>query len=867
MIVKCSNCESAFTVSDEKVNGKKFAFGCPNCSHNNIIDNRESSVTPATTPAAGQTAMSEDPGDLGYMQEPASPPSDNQTGNSGYDDPETEDDDFNFDDMSDTDADLSTFEDSDLPEDNDFNFDAPDEADTGTELSEDVSTPDSNNYDNIDYEVEPEIDLSVLPSSDYSDETTQTLDTEDDSLDDEITVDLDSLEIDLESDNDSPALPTIKADEAAPSLADDDYDFNEESEIFSDNTDNISNSVKDFDSEDDSDLLSPPLEEVEDDFTIDLDSLAIDLEEDEPGTSVIENTLTDDKESIDTLDPASEPEELSFDIEETDLEAEDFDNDLSIDIDNLDIDLDEIPDSDQIEDSAPSEKPVREETPTSFTEEDDISADTEDDINIDLDSLDIELEEDDIEPFTPDDDIGTPRFSMDTDDDSTDLTDDDLFDDLPYDDNDDDEPLSGSPIPLPAEDYDDDITIDLDSLNADLDEEDSFPKTKPVPAEEPVSNDETIDLNSLNAEFEESNTLSTGEELFDEDETISIDLDTLDLDTDEPEDATGEDDEARLSLSDAGLTLDEIEIETGQNNLSDSLTDDFSGLEDDDEEELHLTADEVNINLDDITDEDENYEDKDYQDDYQTLDDIPADELPELDLDRLDDILPEQAPVRTETDIFDIATPETATDSQNGVAGPGYIQFSVDYSLRYSRIKALLKLLGVYYLLYIPHFLVFTLYFIVASVLTYINSIIILFTSHTEKDFTAFQEKTLRCGVGLSLSVFNITEELPPYAGATDIDYQLQLHAHPPVKFSKFLALMRLSGVGIMLLTAPHIIILSILSCAVLFFHIVGLISVIFTRKWPSFFFDFMVRFFRYYTNIVAFITGVVDSYPSFRFD
>ena len=41
MIVRCTNCDSAFAVDDGKVKDKKFAFTCPKCTTENIIDNRK----------------------------------------------------------------------------------------------------------------------------------------------------------------------------------------------------------------------------------------------------------------------------------------------------------------------------------------------------------------------------------------------------------------------------------------------------------------------------------------------------------------------------------------------------------------------------------------------------------------------------------------------------------------------------------------------------------------------------------------------------------------------------------------------------------------------------------------------------------
>ena len=41
MIVRCKDCNSAFAVDDAKVEGKRFAFTCPKCNFENVIDNRK----------------------------------------------------------------------------------------------------------------------------------------------------------------------------------------------------------------------------------------------------------------------------------------------------------------------------------------------------------------------------------------------------------------------------------------------------------------------------------------------------------------------------------------------------------------------------------------------------------------------------------------------------------------------------------------------------------------------------------------------------------------------------------------------------------------------------------------------------------
>ena len=41
MLVKCTNCDTSYSVNDEKIRNKKFSFSCPNCATNVIIDNRK----------------------------------------------------------------------------------------------------------------------------------------------------------------------------------------------------------------------------------------------------------------------------------------------------------------------------------------------------------------------------------------------------------------------------------------------------------------------------------------------------------------------------------------------------------------------------------------------------------------------------------------------------------------------------------------------------------------------------------------------------------------------------------------------------------------------------------------------------------
>ncbi|HQA52964.1 MAG TPA: DUF4389 domain-containing protein, partial [Spirochaetota bacterium] len=200
-------------------------------------------------------------------------------------------------------------------------------------------------------------------------------------------------------------------------------------------------------------------------------------------------------------------------------------------------------------------------------------------------------------------------------------------------------------------------------------------------------------------------------------------------------------------------------------------------------------------------------------------------------------------------------------------SGNGYVNFSVDYTIRYSRFKALLKLLFIYNISLIPHFISLMVYSPASVLINFINNIIVLFTGKGEKDYVMLSEKMLRYSCALSAVMSGIIEENPPFAGRNDVDYPLQFNIVRPENNSRVLAFLRLSVVGILAALLPHLIIFFIISVGASIFSLIGLISIIITGKYPNFLFDFLVRYFRYYTNIASYIAGSIDSYPSFRFD
>jgi predicted Zn finger-like uncharacterized protein len=427
-----------------------------------------------------------------------------------------------------------------------------------------------------------------------------------------------------------------------------------------------------------------------------------------------------------------------------------------------------------------------------------------------------------------------------------------------------------SPRKKTLEDEEENITIDLDSLDIQLEEDIESHEGEGRETEElsdtfePLSAD-SLDITDFGNDIEEigkkeekkAQAKTHPGKIPEDDEDITLDLDALDLTLDEVEElkegeAIDLDDE-RISLSDAGLTPEELVKEDKPGKITHT-----------EDEDIRLTIDEV----------------------APEVGTIPAKKASELDL--IDEELPETDLEEFEDDDFfkndengvqsddkhlskdfrehelEISSPDA--DIRDTVPG-GMVNFSIDYSLKFSRTGAIFRLLGLYPIILIPHFIVQLIYFILSSILSFFNWIIIAFSGMHEEDFTGIQENTIRYMLSLSACSTDVVEEMPKFAGRKDIDYPLQFDATYPIHYSRVMAVLRISVIGIILAVLPHLILVTILSIGCAIIYMIGLLSIIIRKKWPKILFDFMVRYYRYCANILSFMTGVIDRYPSFKFE
>jgi hypothetical protein len=795
----------------------------------------------------------------------------------------TEDDDLSID-LDDLEAEFDNDNNQGSVEDISFDLDSLDMEDSPTSVS--TSSTIQKDDESIS------IDLDSLDADlDMEDSTgLKTTGSSDDLEDESISIDLDSLDADIDME-DSPELKTTGSSDDL------------EDESISIDLDSLD---ADLDMEDSTGLKTTgSSDDLEDEsISIDLDSLDADLDmEDTPGLNTADSSddLEDESISIDIdsldadLDMEDSPE-LKTAGSSDDLE----DESISIDLDSLDADLD-MEDSSELKTAGSSD-------------------DLEDEsISIDLDSLDADLYMEDspgLNAAGSSDDLEDESISIDLDSLDADLD------------------MEDSPGLNAAESRDDledeSISIDLDSLDADLDMEDS-PGLKTAASSDDLEDESiSIDLDSLDAQLdEEISAIDSSDTLDDyEDESISIDLGTFDTKSDSDDSiVTSQKNRSEMDIDILGIDDDDLpeidmstSVETEQKNSlhetfdDDEITVDLDSLEMELEEsndynepdiETHALSDDeiretLSIDIDDefIGDDLPLGEDplgddllaeqtplmhEDQYDDLYSETGTTAysdstiesslydDDLPEIDLDKYDELDLENVSPGVDSDILmdlsDTDTVDVNKDEINSVLGGGYVHFTIDYSLKYSRVLSLLRILGLYYITFIPHLIVNILYSMVNSIIAYISNIMVLLSGKLIPDFVKFQEKSLRYWISSAASLSNIIEEKPPYPGAHTLDYQLQLDVHPPIHRSRFIAGLRVSIIGIIFITIPHILIFTILTFATQLFILIGLFSVLFTTKWPGFIFDYMVRYYRYFINISAFMTGLIDSYPSFRFE
>jgi len=855
---------SAFAVDDEKVANKKFAFTCPKCSSENIIDNRIVEKKEEMKLQPEESFFNDD-----FSIDTESPEKE-QTKSGAPDD---------------------LFFDNAPTEKKEEKFESF-EDEFAAEFPEEVPAAKIEKKDrNLNLEIE---ESENFPGIEEEDIFTEKPSPDKKKKEDDLFAEVPAFEADDEFvsfDEKEPAK--APADEFDIELKDD-LSKSEDEEIFFDDFEETAEKTAKKEASSKDDFLK---EEAEFDFE-DID------------TETIPEDIKNEKEkklsSQDDIDALFAEQGIEFDEKPISKQSEiDFEDEITVDLDQLDIELDETSlDTDIFEEppktAKPKEKPLT----------------SDEDITLDIDNLDIDLDETSLDadmlvepaatgkpkekPLASEEDITLDIDNLDIDLDETSLEA-DIFEEPPKTAKPKEKPLTS----------DEDITLDIDNLDIDLDETsleaDIFEEPAAVKAakrtdievasaeDEFNEDDIKLNLDDLDIDLEEieNRDLVFEDDLAeetapipgkkskplleeeDEDESITIDLDTLEIDiADENKiigDEISEEDE-KLTLDDAGLTFDELTSEMEKPEFEEPVDEDIK---------LSLNDIDPNLTVDKISQSTAR---------EKTRVSDTLDELPEIDLDEYDTVvrqeksrIPEKSADEFEEDF--VLFPETEigktedhkhaddmfdyeeSEYEKSTPEKGNTYFSIDFTLKYSRIGALLRLTFLYSLSMIPHFIVMFIYTILSSIVGFINQIVILSTGRCVEDFALVIENTTRYFLYMKTNIIGIVEDRPVYTGKENIDHPLQLDITYPVKYSKNFAILRLSIIGILLIMLPHLIIMSLLTLTIPVVYLAGIITVIATRRWPNILFVYLTKYFRYLAKISSFMTGLTDEYPPFSFD
>ncbi len=192
------------------------------------------------------------------------------------------------------------------------------------------------------------------------------------------------------------------------------------------------------------------------------------------------------------------------------------------------------------------------------------------------------------------------------------------------------------------------------------------------------------------------------------------------------------------------------------------------------------------------------------------------------------------------------------------------LQLRLDKASEYSRVNFLLRLFGVYYILYLAHFFLWVGYSYAACVIFVLDMILAIITGRHHAGLVAYLQRFLRFNVRMMASAMGLTEEIPHIdINARRDDFPVDVTLDPDMEISRGAVILRLSGViGILLI--PHLLALGILGLAFYLAFFVGFLAVLFTGTWPDAIWNFLVGFIRWQLRVVEYVYGLSPDYPSF---
>ena len=196
--------------------------------------------------------------------------------------------------------------------------------------------------------------------------------------------------------------------------------------------------------------------------------------------------------------------------------------------------------------------------------------------------------------------------------------------------------------------------------------------------------------------------------------------------------------------------------------------------------------------------------------------------------------------------------------------GGSTIRLSVSLAGEYSRLNFVLRLIGLYYILYVAHLALWVGYSYASGLVSMLDLILALITGRHHRGLVSYLQRFVRFHARMVASVMGLTEAIPHIdVNARGSDFPVDVTLEPGMRIGTGAVILRLSGVvGILLF--PHLLALGVLGIVGFLAFVAGLFAVIFTGTWPGGIHDFLVGLLRWGLRVFEYATGLSVQYPQF---
>ena len=149
-----------------------------------------------------------------------------------------------------------------------------------------------------------------------------------------------------------------------------------------------------------------------------------------------------------------------------------------------------------------------------------------------------------------------------------------------------------------------------------------------------------------------------------------------------------------------------------------------------------------------------------------------------------------------------------------------------------------------------------------ASILTIINSFVVLFTGKYWEPAYDLAVGSIRLSTKLNCFAIGLSDAYPGFSlGASDY---MKLELPMPSQPSRFFAVPLIGGFVRTLLLIPFFIFLYVIGIVVVVVYWIAWVPVLFAGQYPERLFDFMVYALRLQLRLSAYTFGLTDRYPKF---